>query len=84
MNDKHFKMIFWFVVGVTTFAAILSITTVFIPVPKSNERFADTAIVFWLSTGAGGCIGYLIGSSVAISRKNNPITINNSENDIQN
>ncbi len=65
LADVHFTKIFWFVAGICFFGAILSFCLIFIPVPKSNERFADTALIFWLSTAVSGGIGYLLGSSAS-------------------
>jgi len=63
-ENKHFSMIFWFIVGLCGFGALFTMACVFIPIPKTNERFADQALVFWLSTAVGGGIGYMIGSSM--------------------
>lgn len=62
--DNHFSKIFWFIVMLTIFGAGLSILCIVYPVSSKNERFADTALIFWLSTAVSGGIGYLIGSSV--------------------
>jgi hypothetical protein len=65
MENKNFDKIFWFVIGLVSFAAMLTLLCIFLPITKGNERFADQSLVFWLTTGAGGGIGYLIGSSVS-------------------
>ncbi len=59
----HFKMIFWFIVGICTFGASLTIFLIVWLPPKDAVRIADTALIFWLSTAVAGGIGYLIGSS---------------------
>jgi|GEM_PF-5875450 len=72
MEQKHFEKIYWFVVALVGFAALLTVFCIAFPIGKGNERFADQALVFWLTTGAGGGIGYLIGSSVSKSKTAEP------------
>jgi predicted membrane protein len=36
------------------------------------ERFADQAMIFWLTSAVGGGIGYLIGSSMNRNSKTTP------------
>lgn len=60
----HFKMIFWFIVGLTAFGMFLSIFLIMVFPSETAARFGDTALIFWLSTAVSGGIGYLIGSSV--------------------
>jgi len=62
--DNHFNKIFWFIVGICVFAAGYSVFLVLFLNEKAAERIGDTSIMFWLSTGAGGGIGFLIGASV--------------------
>jgi hypothetical protein len=62
-KDKHFDLIFWYVVSLTAFGMAFSIFCVVWFDQKVSERFADTAHIFWLSTGVAGGIGYLLGSS---------------------
>ncbi len=61
-ND-HFKLIFWFIVGLTLFGAFLTVYIITIYPKELSSRFADTGLIFWLSTAVSGGIGYLIGSS---------------------
>lgn len=62
-DQSHFKYIFWFIVGITVFGAFLSVFVI-LTFPKDMAgRFADVALIFWLSTAVSGGIGYLIGSS---------------------
>jgi hypothetical protein len=63
-STDHFKMIFWFIVGLTAFGMFLSVFLVMIFPKETAARFGDTALIFWLSTAVSGGIGYLIGSSV--------------------
>lgn len=62
--DAHFNMIFWFIVGLTVFGMALSILVITIFPKELAARFADTVVIFWLSTAVSGGIGYLIGSSM--------------------
>lgn len=48
---------------------LLSSLVIFLPIPKENQRFADTAVIFWLSTAVSSGIGYLIGNSAQNSKK---------------
>lgn len=67
--NNHFDKIFWFIVGLCSFGAALTVfLVVYLPI-KSAERVADTALIFWLSTAVAGGIGYLIGNSALQSRK---------------
>lgn len=62
-EDGHFNKIFWFIVGLTSFGAFLSVFIISIYPKELSSRFADTVLIFWLSTAVSGGIGYLIGSS---------------------
>lgn len=64
MKDNYFKMIFWFIVGLTTFGAFFTVYLLVRFKGETAERFADQMIMFWLSTAVSGGIGYLIGNSV--------------------
>lgn len=57
MKD-HFKEIFWFIVGLCTFGAGLSIYAIYLD--KTN---IPIVLTFWLSTGVAAGIGYLVGNS---------------------
>lgn len=59
MQDNHFNKIFWFAVGVALFAAAYSVYVTII-----DKTHIAMILTFWLSTGAAGSIGYLIGASV--------------------
>jgi hypothetical protein len=67
-SPDHFKMIFWFIVGLTLFGMVLSVMVIMVFPKDMAARFADTALIFWLSTAVSGGIGYLIGSSVQKSQ----------------
>lgn len=63
-KDDHFKMIFWFVVGLCLFGAGFTVFLVmYLPAPVS-ARVAENGQTFWLTCAVSGGIGYLIGSSV--------------------
>lgn len=62
-DSTHFDKLYKFIVLLTVFGMVLSLATIFLPIDKENQRFADTAIIFWLSTAVSGGIGYLIGNS---------------------
>lgn len=72
MSDKeslferdHFYHIFWFIVGLCSFGAFLTIFLImYLPIEEA-KRVADTALIFWLSTAVSGGIGYLIGNAVS-------------------
>ena len=59
----HFKHIYWFIVGLCIFGALLTIFLIVYLPAQAAQRVADTALIFWLSTAVSGGIGYLIGSS---------------------
>jgi hypothetical protein len=68
-KDKHFDYIFWYVAAITAFGAGFSVFCMVWFEKEVSERFADVALIFWLSTGVSGGIGYLLGSSA--SKRNN-------------
>lgn len=70
--DDHFKAIFWYIVGTTFFAFAYITVITFMPIPKENVRFADTIQGFLLGTVVAGGIGYLIGGSPSLMKKNKP------------
>ncbi len=71
-KDKHFDYIFWYIVGITAFGMLFSIFCIFWFEKKVSERFADVALIFWLSTGVSGGIGYLLGASATKRNNNSP------------
>jgi hypothetical protein len=73
-DNNHFKFIYWFIVGITTFGAFLSVFTIFMFPKDMAGRFADVALIFWLSTAVSGGIGYLIGSSFQKTKEAPPVT----------
>lgn len=50
-EDKHYKMLFWFCVGLTASAIIFDVCMVWVPIPKANEKYADV-LLGSLNTGA--------------------------------
>jgi hypothetical protein len=75
-DQSHFVYLFWFIVGLCVFGAVLTIFLILkMPLPVA-ERIADTAMIFWLSTAVSGGIGYLIGNS-ASKNKQGPNTDKN-------
>ena len=67
-SKDHFEKIYWFVVGLCLFAATLSIYVITI-----DRSHIAMVLTFWLSSGASGGIGYLIGSSMK-TKQNAPGT----------
>lgn len=62
-EGTRFIYIYWFCVSIVFFGAGLTIFLIVWLTPEAAQRVADTAIIFWLSTGVSGVMGYLIGSS---------------------
>lgn len=56
----RFKHLFWFAVFVVSFCMAFSIYIVVI-----DKTQIASLTTFWLSTGAAGCIGFIVGSSVS-------------------
>lgn len=73
-GTDHFKMIFWFIVGITLFGMFLSVFLIMVFPKDVAARFGDTTLIFWLSTAVSGGIGYLIGSSVQKTGTTSPGT----------
>lgn len=63
-NDHHFDKIYWFIVFLTGFGMFLTVYLMIRFKGDVAERFADQAMIFWLTSAVGGGIGYLIGSSM--------------------
>lgn len=72
MKDAHFDKIFWFIVGLCTYGASLTIFLIIYLPAEAAQRVADTALIFWLSTAVSGGIGYLIGNSAKNVGKTTP------------
>jgi hypothetical protein len=70
--NTHFDKIFWFIVGLTMFGAFFTVWLLIRFKGEVAERFADQAMIFWLTSAVGGGIGYLIGSSM--NRQSNTTT----------
>lgn len=70
--NTHFDKIFWFIVGLTAFGAFFTVWLLIRFKGEVAERFADQAMIFWLTSAVGGGIGYLIGSSM--NRQSNTTT----------
>lgn len=68
-NPNHFKSIYNFIIIIVIFGMVLTLATIFLEIPKENQRFADTGLIFWLSTAVSGGIGYLIGNSANMNKK---------------
>lgn len=69
MEDSHFSQIFKFICMITIFGMLLSSLVIFLPIPKDNQRFADTAVIFWLSTAVSSGVGYLLGNSASTGKR---------------
>lgn len=71
MNQDNISpnKIFWFVVYLATFGMGFTIYLLTRFKGEVAERFADQAMIFWLTTAVGGGIGYLIGSSMHRNRE---------------
>jgi len=63
--DPHFDKIFWFIVSLTSFGAMLTVFLIIYLPEEDSKRVADSSMIFWLSTAVGGGIGYLLGSSAS-------------------
>lgn len=70
--NTHFDKIFWFIVGLCSFGALLTVFLIIIMPQPVAERIADTALIFWLSTAVSGGIGYLLGSSAPKNKQTAP------------
>lgn len=60
----HFNKIYWFIVLLTLFGMGFTVWLLIRFKADAAERFADQAMIFWLTSAVGGGIGYLIGSSM--------------------
>lgn len=70
MDQKdHFEKVYWFIIGLCIFSAGLSIYVIHI-----DKTHIAMVLTFWLSTGASGGIGYLIGSSIQNKKQSTPGT----------
>lgn len=70
MEDKHFRLIFWYGCFVTAAVLIYVFLITFIKIPEQNVRFADTALGFFLGTLLAGTVNYLMmGSPPSANKK---------------
>ena len=68
-EESHFKPTYIFI-AVTTLAVLAYVFAVtYIPIPKGNERFADTSLGFLLATFLGNGMSWLTGGSPSLFRK---------------
>ena len=72
-TNDNFKHIFWFVVGMCSAILIFIVAVTFIPIPKENQRNADTALAFLFGL-MGGCAAFLIGSGPSPKKSDPGIT----------
>lgn len=73
MSSTHdnFKYIFWYIVGMCTAILLIIVGVIFIPIPKENQRNADTAIAFLFGLMTG-CAAFLIGSGPTAKKPDLP------------
>jgi hypothetical protein len=69
MRNRHFEWTFWFIAGATGLVMVYIFLVTFIPIPKENIRFADTALSFLLGTVIGNTFGYLVSATPFTSTK---------------
>ena len=74
-TDKNFDKLFWFIVGLCIFGAILTIFLIVYLPNAESVRIADTALIFWLSTAVAGGIGYLLGGTASKAKNSNDVKI---------
>jgi len=74
MEDKHFKLLFWFCVSLSGYGMIFLTCLVWIPIPEQNVRFADVILGFITGTLVSAAINYLLGGNPAKSTKEQRIT----------
>jgi hypothetical protein len=72
-TDKNFNKLFWFIVGLCIFGAILTIFLIAYLPSAESVRIADTALIFWLSTAVAGGIGYLLGGTATKVKNSNDV-----------
>jgi len=63
MEDKHFKMIFWYIVGITTAVFVYVFAVTFIIVPETSQRYVDISLGFLLGSLLGAGAAYLLGGA---------------------
>lgn len=68
--EKHFNQIFYFLCASVAFVFLYIGAITFLPIPKENIRFADTALSFLMGTVVGGAYGFLVtGSAINYEKK---------------
>lgn len=65
MEHRRFSMIYRFIFFNTIVVFVYVAAITFIPIPKENQRFADTILGFLLGTLLAGGNSYLLGGSPA-------------------
>jgi len=86
MDDKHFKMIFWFIVFTTILVLGYVFVITFMIIPKENQRFVDISLGFLLGSILAPGISYLVGGNPGLKKPTKAITgqMDNSEEEISN
>lgn len=69
MNDQnHFSKIFWFIVGITVFGCGMLLALIYVPIPVTNQRYADVILGFITGTLISVGINYLLGGTPALKK----------------
>lgn len=78
-NDPHFSKIFWYISASSFFVFLYIAAITFLPIPKDNQRFADTILGFLLGTVLAGGAGYLVGGTPQSIKKSPPAGTSSAE-----
>jgi hypothetical protein len=66
--NRHFKLIFWFLVGTVGFTLAYFAAITFLPIPKENIRFADSISSFLQGAVIGSAFGFLVGGTIKTNK----------------
>lgn len=72
-KDAHFKLVYYFIVGLSALIMIYIFSATFMAIPKDNVRYVDGAFGFLLGI-LSSAVMYLVGGNPNPTKKNEPDT----------
>lgn len=76
MNDEsHFKMLFYFCVGMASAGILFLICLCYLPVPQGNTGLAENVEGFIEGSVVTAAISFLLGGNLPTKKANNPTVL---------
>lgn len=71
-DEKHFSLIYWYILMVSLFVLAYVLLITFLPIPEKNQRFVDITLAFLLGFISSNS-QYLTGGSPLSKKNEGPI-----------